>query len=340
MLGLGLQFILYTAVFKKDSLGEEVLLQGPRGPIPVLVYPSKKKEKGLIITLTGFAIQGYRDKRIAAMNHAFARMGYRVITPKMSTIDALHIHPNAIDELKNAILTIANHPEMNPNGFVPAVFAPSFTGGIAALAIAEMPKNTVSSLCLLGAYTDFETTIQFALSNPNQTDDYGMHILFKNFLKYELGLRPDLEALIQTALEDNGLKRKQAQLPALLQKTSAETKELYFRLVQDSRYREETMLRAWKKIPDFEAWKNRLDVSLHAHQISCKVSIIHGKEDDVIPVSQSVLLYSILKAHQTDVRLEVSSLISHGDPKYGLKIIGEIVSLAKAFGYFLGQTKF
>jgi pimeloyl-ACP methyl ester carboxylesterase len=340
VLGSGLQFILYTAVFKKDSLGEEVLLQGPAGPIPVLVYPPKKKEKGLIITLTGFAMQGYRDKRVAAMNHAYARMGYRVLTPQINTIDALCIHPNAIDELKNAILTIASHPEMNPNGFVPAIFAPSFTGGIAALALAELPKNTAASLCLLGAYTDFETTIQFALSNPNQTDDYGMHILFKNFLKYELGVRPDLEALIQTALEDNGLKRKQAQLPALLQKTSPETKELYARLLQDSKFREETLLRAWKKIPDFDTWKNRLDVSLHAHQISCKVSIIHGKEDDVIPVSQSVLLYHLLKKHNPQVRLEVSQLISHGDPKYGFKMIGELMSLGKAFGYFLDQTKF
>ena len=31
---------------------------------------------------------------------------------------------------------------------------------------------------------DFETTIEFALTNEKNEDDYGMHILMKNFLKY------------------------------------------------------------------------------------------------------------------------------------------------------------
>jgi len=335
VLGSGLQIIAYTSLIKNDALGKEVVLQTTSGKIPVWVHPALKKEKGLIITFTGFSVHGFKDKRVAAMNNAYAKMGYTAVTPQINTIDALQIHPNAIDEVKNAIFHIVASPILNPKKHKPAVFAPSFTAGIAALAVAEMPPESILSLCLLGTYTDFESTIQFALRNPNQTDDYGMHILLKNFLPYDIGKQSDLEDIIQAALEDNGLKRTEPMLPNTLKKANVNTQKLYHTIKNDAALREEMVLRAWKKIPDFAQFKNRLDLAQHAHKITCVVSIIHGKDDDVIPASQSMLLYDILKAHKQDVRLEVSNLLSHGDPKFGIKILAEVFNLAKAFAYFL-----
>ena len=168
----GLKFILSTSFFKNEKQGEERVLNLPNGNTPVLLYCPSKREKGLIISLTGFSMSGYQDKRIAAVNHAFAKLGYRVMTPKIETIDALLIHPSGIDEVKEVIQSIAKDPILNPNQFRPAVFAPSFTAGIGALAVAELPENSVSALCLLGGFCDFETTIEFALTNEKNEDDY------------------------------------------------------------------------------------------------------------------------------------------------------------------------
>jgi len=331
----GLKFIVSTSFLKNDKQGDERVLNLPNGNTPVLLYCPSKREKGLIISLTGFSMSGYQDKRIAVVNNTFAKLGYRVITPKIETIDSLMIHPSGIDEVKEVIQSIAEDAILNPNQFRPAVFAPSFTAGIAALAVAEMPENSVSALCLLGSFCDFETTIEFALTNEKNEDDYGMHILMKNFLKYEIGNNPNLEGLIHAALEDNGLKRAEPLLPKLLSETNSETVELYRKLRFDSEYRKEMIMRAWTKIPDFDRWKDRLDLSKHAHKITCPVTLIHGKDDVVIPSSESILMHSLMKNHNPKVHLELSKLIDHGDMKIGLSILRDIATLARAFGYFM-----
>jgi len=334
----GLQFIVQTSLLKKETLGLATALNLPTGTSPALLHTPTRKEKGLIISFTGFSMQGYQDVRIAAVNNAFANMGYRVITPQISTIDALCIHPRAIEEVKQAIISISANPVLNPNKHKPAIFAPSFTAGIAALAVAELPAQTVSAMCLLGSFCHFESTIQFALGNPNKTDDYGMHVILKNFLPYAIGDKPELEAILQTALADNGLRRKEPQLPALLQQVSKETSDFYGQLKNDAGYRQALIQQAYTKIPDFNSWKNRLDLSQHAHKINCKVAIVHGKDDDVIPASESVLLHQLIHAQNPQVRLEVSPLLSHGDPKFGWKVLGEVASLARAFAYFLEKS--
>ncbi len=331
----GLRFIIHSSLLKNNSKGEEHELSLSSGKTPVLLYTPSQKEKGIIISLSGFSMSGYEDKRIAVVNNAFAKLGYRVITPKINTIDALLIHPSGIDEVKEVISRIEADELLNPHKFCPAVFAPSFTAGIAALAIAEMPAKSVSSLCLIGSFCDFESTIQFALSNEKNVDDYGMHILMKNFLKYEVGHNPRLEEIIQTALEDNGLKRQVPLLPNLLAQTDAETLDLYNKLRHDTEFRRDLIMRAWTKIPDFVNWKNRLDLSKHANKITCPLSIIHGKEDNVIPSSESIMLYALLNENKQITHLEVSNLLDHGDLKVGFKIFSEIAHLAKAFHYFM-----
>lgn len=335
----GLRFIVNTSLLKNYSNGEERELTLSRSKTPLLLYTPTKKEKGLIISLTGFSTSGYQDKRIAVVNNAFVKLGYRVITPKIKTIDDLLIHPSGIDEMKEVISRIAADTLLNPNKFCPAVFAPSFTAGIAALAIAEMPVNSVSSLCLIGGFCDFETTIQFALTNEKNEDDYGMHILMKNFLKYEVGNNPRLEELVQTAIEDNGLKRKVPLLPSLLAQTDSTTADLYNKLRFNTEFRRDLIMQAWTKIPDFAIWENRLDLSKHAYKITCSITIIHGKEDVVIPSSESIMLNSLLKDKNPKVHLELSNLLDHGDLKVGFKIFSEINKLAKAFNYFIVNIK-
>ncbi len=335
----GLKFIINTSLLKNDSKGEERELSLSNGKTPVLSYTPKQKEKGLIISLTGFSMSGYQDKRIAVVNNSFAKLGYRVITPKIGTIDDLLIHPAGIDEMKEVIHRIAVDSELNPNKFRPAVFAPSFTAGIAGLAIAEMPENSVSALCLIGSFCDFETTIEFALTNDKNSEDYGMHILMKNFLKYEIGNNVKLEALIHTALEDNGLRRDVPLLPGLLEQTDIEIVELYKKLRFNTEFRREMIMRAWTKIPDFDIWKDRLDLSKHAHKITCPVAIIHGKDDVIIPSSESVLMHSLMKNYNHRIHLELSNLLDHGDMKIGFSILSDISKLAKAFGGFMRDVE-
>jgi pimeloyl-ACP methyl ester carboxylesterase len=124
-------------------------------------------------------------------------------------------------------------------------------------------------------------------------------------------------------------------LPDLLYKADNETVELYRKLRFDSEYRKEMIMRAWTKIPDFDRWKNRLDLSKHAHKITCPVTLIHGKEDVVIPSTESILMHSLMKNHNPKIHLELSNLIDHGDMKIGFSILRDIATLAKTFNHFM-----
>jgi pimeloyl-ACP methyl ester carboxylesterase len=331
----GLKFIVSTSLFKDKTMGEERELLLANGKTTILNYVPKQKERGLIITLTGFSVNGYKDQRMVVVSNAFKKMGFRVITPKIDTIDQLLIDPKGIDEVKDIIQSITANPILNPHQIRPAVFAPSFTAGIAALAIAEMPQDSVRSLCLLGSFSDFESTIAFALSNENNADDYGMHILMNSFLREEFEHNPQLQLLVQTAIEDNGFKRKVPLLPAILNQTEPSTLLLYNKLRHDTAFRTTRIMEARTKIPNFEQWKSRLNLSEHAHKITCPVTIIHGADDQVIPSQQSVLLYKLLPEHNKNAHLELSNLLDHGDMKVGYKIFVEIAHLAKAFQHFI-----
>ncbi len=335
----GFNLILRTSILKNSRLGHKRELKLSMRNIPCLLHVPPKKERGIIISFTGFSMSGYKDSRIAILNNAFAKMGYRVITPKIASIDALEIDPDTLDEIAEVIDSVSGDENLNPNMFRPAVFAPSFTAGMMSLAIAQMPHQSVSSMCLIGTFCDFENTIEFALTNEENTDDYGMHVLMKNFLHYEIGVNENMKKLIQTALEDNGLKRKSPWLPNLLKTTDHETVELYHNLRHDTEFRRKMIMGSWLKIPDFHAWRDRLDLSKHAHKITCPITMIHGKSDVVIPSSESILLYSLLKEHNPNIHLELSELLDHGDLKVGLGIFKSVRNLARAFGYFLKQIE-
>lgn len=331
----GLRFIVYTTILKNSKAGWAYNLPLPNKEIPLLLYPPKGKEKGLIITFTGFSVNGYQDRRMMVVSNAFSKLGYRVITPRINTIDELQIHPQAIDEIKECIQALAVNINFNPEQSRPAVFAPSFTAGISGLAIAQLPPNTVSSLCMLGSFCDFESTLEFAIANKDNADDYGMHILMKNFVKYELAGYSGLEQLIQTAIEDNGMNRPKPLLPEMLAQVPPETAALYKRLKQDAAYRKQMILDAWRNSADFVQWKNQLDLSLHAHAISCPVSVIHAQYDQVIPAEQSGRLSGLLNKNNKHVNLEISTLLDHGAVKLSFALLSKVLRLAGAMGYFM-----
>ena len=335
----GLKLIFHTSVSKNSQLGieHELALAGKK--IPCLVHIPQSAEKGLIISFTGFSMSGYKDNRIAILNNAFAKLGYRVMTPKIESIDSLEINPEAIVDISQVIGKISADETLNPNKFRPAVLAPSFTAGMVSLAIAEMPHHSVSSLCLIGTFCDFESTIEFALTNEENTDDYGMHILMKNFLHHEIGRNESMEKIIQTALEDNGLKRKSPLLPIVLSATETDVLDFYHQLRYNTEFRRKTIMGSWQKIPNFERWKYSLDLSKHAHKITCPITLIHGKSDVVIPSTESVLLHSLLVHHNPNIHLELSELLDHGDLKVGFGIFKSVGNLAKAFGNFLKYVK-
>lgn len=339
ILSEGMQFIYYSSLKKNDSAGDEKKVKLASSTIPILYYAVPDKPLGIIITFTGFSVNGYQDKRMIVVSRAFQKLGYIVISPQIKKIDQLLIDPQSVTEIEELITHIAQDAKLNPALMKPAVFAPSYTAGMCALAIANMPTQVVSSLCLLGTYCSIEQSMNFVLSANAKVDDYGMHILMKNFLSYAIDKDLDLSLIIQAAIEDNGFKRPIPALPRVLMQANPAAAELYKKLITDAQFRTETLLKAWHNLPDAKHWKEQLDVASHASKLLLPITIIHGKDDIVIASSESLSLYELLKAKNKNVSLTLTSLLDHGDLKIGWNFIKEVINLSKAISHFLHYTK-
>jgi hypothetical protein len=335
----GLQFIYYSSIKKNTDAGDEKKLKLASATIPILYYEAAKEPLGIIITFTGFSVNGYKDKRMIAVSRAFQKLGYTVISPQIKKIDQLLIDPNSVLEIQEVISAIAKDEKLNPRRLKPAVFAPSYTAGMCALAIANLPHQIVSSLCLLGTYCSIEKSMKFVLSSTSEVDDYGMHILMKNFLSYAIDKQVDLSVIIQTAIEDNGFKRPIPALPRVMLQANPAATSLYKQLIQDPSLRTNLLLQAWNNMPDASRWKEQLDVASHASKLALPITIIHGKEDNVIASSESVSLYHLLKEKNKHLLLNLTSLLDHGDLKIGWNLMKEVFNLSKSINHFLLYTK-
>ena len=335
----GLKFVYYSSLKKDDIVGDEKKMSLSSGKIPILHYPAPEKPLGIIITFTGFSVNGYKDKRMIAVSRAFQKLGYTVITPQIKIIDQLMIHPDSVCEIGDVITAIANDAKLNPYSMKPAVFAPSYTAGMCALAIANLPSPIVSSLCLLGTFFSIQNSMNFVLSTNSKVDDYGMHILMKNFLSYAIENHLDLSNIIQAAIEDNGFKRAIPALPRVIVQANPAAAELYRKLIKDASFRREMLLKAWSAMPNAEDWKEKLDVASHASRLFLPITIIHGKEDIVIASSESVALNDLLKQKNKNIHLNLTSLLDHGDLKIGWNLVKEVLNLSTAINHFLLYTK-
>lgn len=336
----GYRFLLshFFPGFRKIRISQQSIILSNE-IYPALVYEPPGNCSHTIITFSGFSVHGYRDKRLAAVSRAFVRQGFRVVTPCVSDIDQLLIHPATIDKFAALIQTIFADENLNPAKQPLGIFAASYSGGIAMLAAARANiVSCVKAICLLGAFSHFKNVLQFVIEQEG-VDVYARYILLRNFLQQSQCHDDAIVELLNVAIQDNGFKRSSPRLPEHLQSASTETANFFMQLMQDASFRSELSYKAFEEIDQRERWMDHFDLTNKLDDINFSVSLIHGHNDQVIPSDESVRLHEALRQLGKNSHLILTKLLDHGDLILSRELGTEAKKLASGFGFFIDSLR-
>ncbi len=309
---------------------------GSDGDMQADVYrKAGAQSRGTIMVIHGMTVTGNRDPRVVNLGRALAEAGYTAVAPLIPGIQDQQIRQSVYDDVALALQRVSEDADLCPSGKV-ALLGPSFSGS-AALIAAARPENIerVSSICTIGPYATIVGAFDFFF-HAEKPDEYGKTIVLWNFIEYGIGKNKAVLQALKLATLDNGHRRapEDCELPAYLESMKAKDRELFERLRHDHEFR----LQLWEKEiinhPALEEIKPGIECAANLRAGMAPLTLIHGRDDDVIPASESEALYKRAQELGIPARLCITDLISHGDHGLTLGMIPQAFELAQAFAYF------
>ena len=289
---------------------------------------SDSEKKPVIFLLHGMSGYGIYDPRIYDLATNLCHSGYTVICPELEEVKLLKITVETIENIQTLYQLIL---EKYKNRKI-AYFSVSFSAGMGLTALA---KENIPVMMLVGGFYNIMNISGFVVSNYH-IDDYGTNVLFYNFIdKVEQKYLSLKEYFYQAAL-DNGLhrKNKNPQAPTIFMKLSTVEKDFLKQIESSSKLRKQI---AEEISSQMREPSKSISPEYRINSIKAKISILHGKNDYVIPESESILLSNSLKFFNKEHNLQITGLLDHGDKVSYINKIHEIPNLAKSFGYFFNN---
>lgn len=307
------------------------------GPVECDVYEPAGPSKATILTINGLAPLGQRDPRFERVNRAMAGCGYRVISPFIEDLCKFKIGTENIRQIRAFIEAVLSDKSVCPDTNV-SIFAPSFTGSLCLIAAADPAISyRINSICALGSFGSAPAVIEKLMCDDN-ADEYGRQILLLNYAHLSIGKNQEVENALRLSIEDSYFRRNPPELDSYLPEMKAENKMLFEQLRSDADFRTSH----WKKIVEEGSKQGHkledLSVDLVASGLQAAISLIHGKDDLVVPSNESVQLYKLLKKQGKNASLTVTPLISHGDSQNPLRYLHHVPALIRGFSFFFRNT--
>ncbi|TGK39346.1 alpha/beta hydrolase [Leptospira gomenensis] len=283
----------------------------------------------------GMSVKGIDDARILALGNNLANRGFRVYLPELPEVKALLVREKTISNIRSAFLRI-HSLERRPVAYVSA----SFSAGMGFVGLADPQcQEILSSLLLIGTYSDFSKTVPFVLKNF-EVESYAVNVMMFNYV-HLIRSRPEglQEFFFESAL-DNGLHRSSGDRkgPQILNTLSVEDRSFVKNFLEISEFREETSWNLKARAP--ESFVEETSPAFFAHQYRRPCYLLHGDDDPVISPQESKDLRDLLSKNPgpKPVFLE-TSLLTHGDhlPLYAR--LSEILPMADFWGGFLFSAR-
>lgn len=337
------KFIIQSQLkaFPEIAKAEIELITG-NSRLPALLYRragiGDNRFRGTILAVSGMSVHGYRDIRFDTICRAMAARGFIVISPLFRDIEEFEINDRTVETIASAIRSIAGNSALSPDGRV-SLFSPSFSAAMCIIA-ASRPDTagTIGAICSVGTFGSVETAIEFLFARQD-SDEYGRMIVLRNFLHLSIGPNPALEKALDICFRDNGFHRQQPELPAYLESLSLRERDIFERLRTDPSFR----LHHWKRILSGSGEMHELIAGLSVVNrlsgLRAPVALIHGADDNVIPPSESVMIYRELCRLNVPARITLTPLITHGDTSLGPSMLRAIFSLARTFAFFFRHAE-
>jgi pimeloyl-ACP methyl ester carboxylesterase len=268
-----------------------------------LYLPADGPPQAAIVMVASVVPLGNRDPRLTAFAETLARARFAVLAPEMPGFKALQVSPQDPRIVADAVAHLADRPNLVPEGRL-GIAALSFSVGLALLAaLEEDVRDRVQFILGIGGYYDLPATIAYfttgymTLDGERKylaPDPYGKLIFTRSSLPHlsDLRDRETLAEMVRRRLEDPA-----AEIASLAPRLGTEGRAVYGLLTNTNPDRVPLLLDSLSPgIRQLIA-----DLSLHNRDLSrlkAKLILVHGKDDVIIPYTQSIALARALPSEQ------------------------------------------
>ena len=273
--------------------------------------------RAAMVLVPGVAPAGKDDPRLVSLAETLARVGFRVLVPDIENLRALRVRPEDARAIADAASWLGRQ---GPPGHALGVTAISYAVGPAVASLFETDGGRIDFVIAVGGYYDLTAVVTFFTTGRfragpdgpwrhRQPNAYGKWVFVESNLD-RLASPEDRTRL--RLIKDRRLRDPAADVTDLAAALGAEGRAVYALLVNDDPERVPALIEALPEalLADVRALDlSRRDLS----GLSGRFFLLHGRDDPIIPETESVRLAAALPADGTELFL-VDSL-DHVDPK-------------------------
>ncbi|MBM9501299.1 alpha/beta hydrolase [Leptospira sp. 201903071] len=331
----GLPFLIDYSGFKtpKEARVTETVLRLPNSVLlRTKILERENNPSAPIVHLQhGMSVRGIDDPRILALGTNLANRGFRVYLPELPEVKSLIMSSETVSNIRSSFLQIYAL-ERRPISYLSA----SFSAGMGFVALANLEcQRILSSMLLIGSYSNFGQTFPFILKNYEK-ESYAVNVMMFNYVHL---IRSNVELLKEYFFEsalDNGLSRKGhlAKGPQIFHSLNGEDRKFVKDFLENPQFRIQASKQLRTQVPD--SFIEETSPAFFANRCIKPCFLLHGDDDPVISAQESKDLQSLILKNQavSAVYLE-TSLLTHGDHLPFYSRLTEILPMAEFWGSYL-----
>lgn len=284
------------------------------------IYRAKRTPRRALLLLPGLHYEGPEHPGLDRLARVLASIGYLVMVPRIQAFADLQIRPEVYDQAEAALHALRGLQEY-PTGSRTDLLSISFGSSLAIhLASQASLQDQIRRVLIYGGFADWKKTMRFALSGSASAkhDPLNRPVIYMNLLDAF-----DVDAETRIELTEGWTRfcrdtwgRDEMKVPHAYSKTAREiarlihpsSQSLFLEGCNVSPHPERAdahCLEALKR-SDF-SWLNQ---NSKCAKVRCPVTVIHGRDDDVIPYTQGKELFALLNAGSQH-QLLISGLYAH-----------------------------
>ena len=294
-----------------DSPGREVLAD-------VYLPRSEGPHPGIVLS-HGVAARGKDDPRLVNFADAMARAGFVALVPQFVNMKDFRVRTSDVDELIASFEYLASRPDVE-DGRV-GLFGFSYAGGLSVLAASDPRVADRVRFCfLLGGYYDLESVIVYMTTGYYRSEGEWKYLEPRNSGRWAFLLnssdliRDDVDRLLLEQLARRKLDDPRSDVSDLVSRLGAEGERVHALMVNDDPERALELIDGLneriRKYIDSLTLEGKID------GLRAKLIIGHGRDDDLIPYTESLRL-AAAAPEEAPVHLALLESFHHVDLELG-----------------------
>ena len=288
--------------------------------------PGGGRARAGLVLVPGAVPEGRHEPRIVAFAQTLARAGFAVVVPEMTGFAELTLDPRDIREVADAFAWLVASPELAPDGRAGMAALSYAVGPVVLAALDERIRERVRFILAVGGYHSMTRALRFLTTgwfehagrwHSLEADPYGQLVL-------ALSARPFLnerDRVLVKAMVERRMADPAAPLGDLAAALGVEGRAVYALVTNRDRDRFPVLFDAMPAAMKRDL--TALDPASHGlTRLAARLILVHGRNDRLIPYSETLALANAVGQEQARVFL-IHRVLGHVDLSLGHVLSGQ-----------------